>query len=379
MKNLPTHVGETLRLAQGDTRSGLTEYWPSAISSQLVADRFRNNRRTAMLTTVAAGRVFDYSHCIGMYAMAGQGFWSPQDFALGSDGQFYVLNRGSDELGQRITRCTLDHEFLGQFGGYGSGEGQFIWPSSIGLDRDENIYASDEYLHRISVFDKEGTFMSSWGKCGSADGELNGPSGIAFDSEDNLYVVDSLNSRVQKFTKEGKFLGNWGKQGTGDGEFNTPWGICVDRESNAYVADWKNNRVQKFSPDGKLLVKFEGSSTGAGELRGPSGVAVDSDGDVYVTDWAEHRLQVYAPDGSFITTLVGDAQQPSPWTQTYIDANPDIVKARRRANMEPEWRFRRPVAVNVDAQDRIFVLEAARHRLQVYNKEKEYVEHSLNL
>ena len=116
-----------------------------------------------------------------------------------------------------------------------------------------------------------------------------------------------------------------------------------------------------------------------GDLHGPTGVAVDSEGDVYVTDWGNHRVQIYGSDGRFVTTLVGDAQQPSPWTQTYIDANPDIVKARRRANMEPEWRFRRPVAVNIDADDSIFVLETGRHRLQVYDKVKDYEEHSLNL
>ena len=33
-----------------------------------------------MLTTVAAGRVYDYSYCIGMYSQSGQGFWAPQDF-----------------------------------------------------------------------------------------------------------------------------------------------------------------------------------------------------------------------------------------------------------------------------------------------------------
>ena len=332
-----------------------------------------------MLTTVAAGRVFDFSHCIGMYAGDGQGFWSPQDFALGSNDRIYIMNRGIEELGQRVTRLTLDHEFLDQFGSYGRGDGQFVWPRSLDLDRDDNVYTSDEYLNRISVFDHEGGFLSSWGQAGSSDGELSGPSGIAFDSEDNLYVVDSANHRVQKFTKEGKFLHKWGSEGAGDGQFNLPWGICVDRDGNVYVADWKNNRVQKFSPDGQLLVKFEASTPEVGELHGPSGVAVDSDGDVYVTDWGSHRLQVYAADGSFVTSLVGDAETPSPWTQTYIEANPDIIKARRRANLEPEWRFRRPVAVNIDAEDRIFVLESARHRLQVYNKEKEYEEHALNL
>ncbi len=148
---------------------------------------------------------------------------------------------------------------------------------------------------------------------------------------------------------------------------------------DVYVADWKNNRVQSFDAEGRFKVMFEGADNGVGDLHGPTGIAVDSEGDVYVTDWGNHRVQIYGPDGHFVTTLVGDAQTPSPWTQTYIDANPDIVKARRRANMEPEWRFRRPVAVNVDANDSIFVLETARHRLQVYDKVKDYEEHSLNL
>ena len=332
-----------------------------------------------MLTTVAAGRVFDYSYCIGMYAMSGQGFWSPQDMVLGPDGVVFVLSRGMEELGQRITRVTLTHDFQGQFGSFGPGEGQFIWPRSIAMDSDTNLYVSDEQLHRISVFERSGTFLGSWGSPGTAEGELNGPSGLAFDSDDNLYIVDSLSHRVQKFTKDGAFLGAFGSQGSGEGQLDMPWGVCIDREGDVYVADWQNNRVQKFSPNGQFLRQFGGPDVRVGDLDHPSGVAVDSDGDVYVTDWANHRVQVYGPGGTFIATLVGDAQDPSPWTQTYIDANPDIVKARRRANMEPEWRFRRPVAVKIDADDRLFVLEAARHRIQVYNKEKEYEEHPINL
>ena len=116
-----------------------------------------------------------------------------------------------------------------------------------------------------------------------------------------------------------------------------------------------------------------------GELHRPTGVAVDSEGDVYVTDWGNHRLQIYAADGIFITSLIGDAQAPSPWAQTYLEANPEIIKARRRVNLEEEWRFRRPVAVNLDHEDNIFVLESVRHRFQVYQKEREYEEAAINL
>ena len=231
----------------------------------------------------------------------------------------------------------------------------------------------------MSIFDPDGTFQCSWGEAGDGKGQLNAPSGMAFDADENLVMVDALNHRVQRFTKDGKYLGGFGCQGADDGQFNMPWGLCLDDCGNIYVADWKNDRVQKFDADGHFAMKFEASASGLGDLHGPTGVAVDSEGDVYVTDWGNHRLQVYGPDGRFITSLVGDAQQPSPWTQTYIDANPDIIKARRRVNLEPEWRFRRPVAVKIDQQDRIFVLEAARHRLQIYNKVKDYEEHPLNL
>ena len=332
-----------------------------------------------MLTTVAAGRVFDYSFCLGMYGMSGQGFWTPQDFALADDGLVYVINRGAEELGQRISKVTLDHQFLGQYGSFGRGDGQFVWPRSIALDRAGNVYACDDHLNRISVFGPDDAFLCSWGESGSGEGQLSGPSGLAFDPDDNLVLVDGMNHRVQRFTKDGTFLSGFGRHGNGDGEFNLPWGLCVDDVGNIFVADWKNNRVQKFDADGNFRLKLEVSASGVGDLHGPTGVAVDSEGDIYVTDWGNHRVQVYASDGRFIATLVGDAQDPSPWTQTYIDANPDIIKARRRVNLEPEWRFRRPVAVKVDKQDRIFVLEAARHRIQVYDKVKDYEEHPLNL
>lgn len=332
-----------------------------------------------MLTTVAAGRVFHFSHCLGMYGMAGLGFWDPLDFAFGANGVLYVVNRGAEELGQRISKCTVNHEFLTQFGGFGTREGQFVWPVSVDVDQEERVYVSDENLHRIAIFSKDGQFQSQWGTPGTDVGALRGPSGIAFDRHERLHVVDSLNHRVQVFSKDGHCLGTWGRVGHGPGEFNMPWGICVDQAGDVYVADWKNARVQKFSPDGVFRLQFSGTDTGVGELKRPSGVAVDADGDVYVTDWEAHRVQVYAPDGTFITSLLGDAQVPSPWAQTYLDANPEIIKQRRRVDLEPEWRFRRPVAVNVDATGQIFVLESVRHRFQVYQKEKEYEEAALNL
>ncbi len=332
-----------------------------------------------MLTTVASGRVFDYSHCLGMYSTSGVGFLVPMDLALGSNDNLYVLNRGVDEITLRISKCTLSHQHLADIGRFGMGDGQFVWPMGIDVDGEDNIYVTDENTHRVTVLDKDGNFLSKWGETGDGPGQMRGPSGIAVDGEGNLFVVDSQNHRVQRFTASGQYLSGWGGEGSNPGQFNKPWGLCLDAQGNVYVADWKNDRVQKFTADGQFLVEFKGAEEGVGSLNRPTDVAVDSDGDVYVADWGNHQVKIYEPDGKFIAALVGDAETPSPWVQDYIDANPDVAKARRRTNMEVEWRFNRPVALRLDAEDRLYVAEAVRHRIQVYTKERDYAEAAINL
>jgi DNA-binding beta-propeller fold protein YncE len=159
-----------------------------------------------------------------------------------------------------------------------------------------------------------------------------------------------------------------------------PWGIAVDSGGHVYVADWKNDRVQKFTGEGEYVASFGlGSGDGAGELNHPSSVAVDRDGDVYVVDWGNNRLNVYAEDGGFLTTFVGDADKLAKWSQDSVDANPDYAKARRRVDLSPEYLFRRPVAVNVDNDGRIMVLETNSGRMQIYVKEQEFVDAPVNL
>ena len=333
-----------------------------------------------MLTRQVAGRVYNYEYCIGRMSFTGPGFNVPTDFALGSAGSLYVLSKGTDmQQSQGLTKCTLDHKLLWESRGPEFGGGQCSWPASVAVDAGEDLYVCDDYASQVFVFDKDGCFLRSWGTKGSGDGELDRPSGLSFDAQGGLYVVDSFNHRVQKLSKEGAFLGKWGSRGSGPGELDTPWGIAIDGAGAVYVADWKNDRVQKFSADGGYLDTFGGPGTGDGELHRPSGVAVDRDGDVYVADWGNDRLNIYSPDGRFITSFSGDADALSPWAQDYVDANPQIVIARRRVDLSPERLFRRPVAVKVDDESRIMVLETQRGRIQVYAKERDFVDAPLNL
>ena len=297
-----------------------------------------------------------------------------------------MVNRGIEVLSSsRVSRLTSgapgDEELLCEFSQHGDGDGQAIWPSSVALDSEENTYVADEWLHRVSVFDKDGTFLNKWGTQGTGDGELNRPSGMAFDQKDNLYIVDSHSHRIQKFTKDGHFLATFGDEGSGEGQFNQPWGITIDNQGNIYVADWGNHRIQKFSSDGAFLASFGTFGSGVGELNYPADVTVDGDGDVYVADWANHRIQIFDPDGDFITSLIGDAQELSKGGQQQVDSNPDIVKARRRVkSLEPQWRLVFPTALAFDETgSRLVIADCQRYRLQIYIKEKDYVDPQFNL
>jgi len=327
------------------------------------------------VTQIAAGRAFNYKDCWGAVGVSKNRFIQPIDVAKGAGDVLYVANWGIDfQPSTRITKITLGHQWIADIGSTGNGDGQYLWPGGLALDRDENIYVSDQSINKIVMFDKDGVFLGKWGEAGNADGQLNRPSGLAFDKDDNLYISDTRNNRIQQFSKDGKFISVWGEKGSGEGQLNMPWGITVDKNGDVYVADWGNDRIQKFSADGKYLATF-----GKDELNRPSDVAVDKDGDVYVADWGNNKVQVYEPNGTYLVTLIGDAVELAPWAKKVVEANPALIKARQRANLEPEWRLHTPTTVTVDQDYRIIIGETHHHRLQIYQKDSQYEDSQFNL
>jgi len=338
--------------------------------------------------TTSPNIALDYVKTIGIVnnGFNGRGFANPYDIVVGDDGRIFVLNRCDPARAAaiRVGICTLDDEYLGEFGkGNGTGDGQFIWAVNMALDDQDRIFITDEHSHRVTSYSTSGEYLSHWGKAGTGDGELNGPAGIAVDSSGDLFVVDQHNSRVQKFTSDGKFIANWGSFGSGDGQFNLPWGAAVDSADNVYVADWRNDRIQKFSNDGNFLAAFGSSGDGEGQFRRPTSVAVDPEGFIYVADWGNERVQVLGPDGSFQLLLQGEATI-SKWGEEYLASNPEEKAERDVSNLKPtlpdhlntpyhissqtEPYFWGPVSVSLDKAGRLYVTETNRHRFQVYQK-----------
>ena len=317
----------------------------------------------------------------------GRGFNYPYDVAFSGDGRIFVLNRmgGLNPRGIRIQICTFDEDWLGEFStGPGDGHDQFRVPVCMNFDARDNLFVTDESLNEVKVFDNQGNFVRKWGADVDGVGALGGPAGIAHGSDGSVYVVEQYAARVHKLTAEGESVLSWGEEGGDPGQFDLPWGAAVDADDNVYIADWRNDRVQKFTPDGEFIAAYGESGDGEGQFHRPSSVAVDGEGKIHVADWGNERVQTLNPDGSFHQLLRGEATL-SRWAEEWLEVNPDEYDVRKESELlveelpdhlrtpyhvasQTEPLFWGPVSVKLDSQDRLYVTEHSRHRIQIYEQ-----------
>ncbi len=172
-----------------------------------------------------------------------EGLKRPAGLAFNSkNGLLYV----ADVLRHEILAYDLQGKLRFSFGGRGSGEGQFNFPTNIAIDREGTLYVTDAMNFRIQIFRPDGTFLAKFGRLGDALGDFARPKGIGVDSEGHIYVVEGLYDVVNIFDREGRLLLTFGGPGTGKGEFWLATGLFIDGRDRIYVADSFNSRVQVF-------------------------------------------------------------------------------------------------------------------------------------
>jgi flagellar hook capping protein FlgD/NHL repeat-containing protein len=163
---------------------------------------------------------------------------------------------------------------VAQWGGQGSGPGQFLLAYDIAVDADDDVYVLDAGTQRVEKFHPNGTYLLQWalGPVGSLGG-INYSTGVAVNSQHEVFVVDYPMHRVRVYNSAGGFLRLFGSLGSGNGQFNRPYRVAVDGADNVYVTDTFNGRVQKFSRMGTYLAQWPDA--------GLKGIAVDRQGHVY--------------------------------------------------------------------------------------------------
>ena len=135
----------------------------------------------------------------------------PRGVAVGN-GYVYVVEFGDD----RVQKFTVDGIYVGSWGEFGSGIGQFNNPFDVEVGPDGNVWVVDANNNRIQKFDPDGTFLTQFGSAGSGQGEFAGPTGIAFSNNGQIYIADYGNHRIQRFNANGGFIAEYGSLGTGN-------------------------------------------------------------------------------------------------------------------------------------------------------------------
>jgi sugar lactone lactonase YvrE len=169
------------------------------------------------------------------------------------------------------------------------GANVFNVPHGLGVDRDGNVYASDQTPSNgrgavVVKFSPTGQILmvlGHLGQPGNGRGFLSMPTDVAIAPNGDIYVTDghggASNDRIVKYSKDGNFITTWGKRGKGQGEFDGLHAIALDSAGRVYVGDRTNGRVQVFEGDGKFVAEWK-------QFGRPSGIVIDKNDMIYVAD-----------------------------------------------------------------------------------------------
>ena len=161
--------------------------------------------------------------------------YSPLGLSVDSDGNIIVADSGN----KLIKIFSPEGKFLMKIGEQGS----FTFPFHC-IQCDRYLIVSDMNEHCIKVFDRNGNFQYKFGKQGGGDGEFIKPRCLSVNKSGQLMICDTDNHRIQIFELNGKFVGKFGTKGSNLGEFDNPWSAAVLTNGRIVVSDFSNNRIQ---------------------------------------------------------------------------------------------------------------------------------------
>jgi hypothetical protein len=254
---------------------------------------------------------------------------------------------------------------------WGSAAG--VWPDTPdrvlvvmwGDQRRQRQQGDENELNRnfFLVVDRDGNIVENWSQW---DSLFNRPHQVyinPYDPERAVWVDErggnGVHEAILKFSNDGSELllrmedpnPVWGEGGPNPRENPNPGPLDFGQNSvlaflpngDFLLGDgYQNGRIVRYDPQGELLREFGSVGNGPGQFDLIHGVAVDRDNRIYVSDRLNHRIQIFSEDG------------------TYLDEWPDI------------WD---PVAIMIDVNDFVWVLDATLNRILKYNMDGQLLDY----
>ncbi len=298
--------------------------------------------------TLGPKRVYNLVRFWGGHGQRVEEFYAPAGIALDQAGRVYVTDNGlymskSGTLKQpysRVVKFDANGRWLAMWGERGEGEGQMLEAQGIQVGPDGHVWVADGAGAKVVEFDPRMRPVRWWGGRGEGEGLFSGGAlHLALAPDGSIYVSDRLAHRVSRFDRSGAYLLGWGGNGSDPGQFERPEGVAVDSAGNVYVADGGNDRIGKFTAEGAFLTQWGGRGVADGSLAVPRGLAIDRADCLYVTS-AGIAVQKFSTEGEFLAR----------WA-TYQPKNQPLSN---------------PVDVAVGGAGRVYLLEASRKLVEVY-------------
>jgi YD repeat-containing protein len=233
---------------------------------------------------------------------AGQ-FTNIAGIAVGGGNDVYVAEP------TRIEEFSSTGSFIRQIGSEGFPNGGFLELTAIAVDPAGHLWALDHgggqtRPYRIQELSAEGAYMRKAEiEKGGSGGDVLEPGALAVDAAGHLWIADTGNSRVQEFEviflsgtgASLNLLRTVGSMGTGVGQFSRPKGISIDPSGNVWVTDTENDRLEEFSLSGRFLSRFGRAGGEGGQMSEPEGLSVGVGGGLAVAETGNARVEIWTP------------------------------------------------------------------------------------
>jgi len=203
----------------------------------------------------------------------------------------------------------------------------------------------------------------SRGSQGSMGGPTNQPgiSGLAIDAQDRIYVFNRGVKPVMVFDTAGNLILSGADQEINGKTINPSWQHSggVDWEGNVYVIERDAHRIVKLSPKlDKFLLQLGTTNekgNDATHLNLPSGIAILHNGNMIVTDgYGNNRVILFDKTGKFIKQVGKGPGGPED-----------------KGTGPGEWNL--PHKLAVDADEHLYIIDREGHRLEVFDKNLNYI------
>lgn len=194
---------------------------------------------------------------------------------IGPDGRIWAASAVDNAF--RI--LTPSGKLSETWGSSGSGNGQFNFSANdagggaITFAPDGGFWVADSGNFRVQRFDKNRKFLGAWGRFGSGDGEFAFPNDISVDTVGSVFVADELRKVIQVFTSDGTYVRSVAA-GHAGGFLKTNSEGWVDTD---LLPDGRPG-LTEYKPDGSI----QGGIDMPELMPHPLGMARDEQGDLFI-------------------------------------------------------------------------------------------------